>query len=137
MATSHISAGALTEEQTRVPRRTAELAEPGSTPPLLLVALQRSYPVALDGVKRHMNVRRELADDDRRHGTYGAYTNLGCRCDRCRDANRRRRNAYMASVRAEGRIIGSHGRPLAYESGCRCQECRAAGKAKGLNRTRQ
>ena len=27
--------------------------------------------------------------DDSRHGTYGGYTNHGCRCDRCREANRR------------------------------------------------
>ncbi len=29
-----------------------------------------------------------LASDDSRHGTVNGYRNLGCRCDRCRDAHR-------------------------------------------------
>ncbi|MDP7727619.1 hypothetical protein [Mycobacterium sp. TY813] len=65
-----------------------------------------------------------LADDDPRHGTTNGYGNLGCRCDLCRAANTRNRRAYLARVRAEGRILGEHGSEVAYDSGCRCTECR-------------
>ena len=65
-----------------------------------------------------------LAPDDPRHGTTNGYSNLGCRCDECREANRLGHAKYMAQVRAEGRILGEHGSRLAYDSGCRCDKCR-------------
>lgn len=66
-----------------------------------------------------------LAVDDPRHGTNG-YGNLGCRCDRCRAAHRAAHQQYMARVRASGRLLGSHGSVVAYDTGCRCDKCRAA-----------
>lgn len=71
--------------------------------------------------------RREqvaLADDDPRHGTANGYGNHGCRCDSCRTANAATPRAYLARVRAEGRVLGEHGSEVAYDSGCRCTECR-------------
>ncbi|MDI3242240.1 hypothetical protein QK287_11785 [Arthrobacter sp. AL05] len=66
-----------------------------------------------------------LSDDDPRHGTPNGYGNLGCRCDRCREANRKSHYAYMERVRREGRMLGSHGTALSYDSGCRCDDCNA------------
>lgn len=37
-----------------------------------------------------------------RHGTAGAYSNRGCRCDECRAANTSRHQAYVARRRAAG-----------------------------------
>ena len=34
-----------------------------------------------------MTVRRQLAPDDRRHGTSNGYINYKCRCSLCRQAN--------------------------------------------------
>lgn len=42
--------------------------------------------------------REPLADDDPRHGTLTAYTNYGCRCDRCRAANVAKRQAERAAL---------------------------------------
>jgi len=69
---------------------------------------------------------RELGPDDPRHGTTNGYGNLGCRCERCRQANRENHLAYMHKQRAAGRVLGRHGSTLAYDTGCRCQVCREA-----------
>jgi hypothetical protein len=71
-----------------------------------------------------------LYPDDPRHGTPNGYGNLGCRCAACREANRVNHARYMAKVRAEARILGEHGKSLAYDSGCRCEGCRTAHNAK-------
>lgn len=72
--------------------------------------------------------RRDLTADDPRHGTRNGYVNLGCRCDRCREANRR----SMAEKRrrmAEG-ATGEHGRAATYTNHrCRCDACRDANAA--------
>lgn len=68
----------------------------------------------------------DLEPDDPRHGTTNGYGNLGCRCDRCREAHRINHNAYMTRMRAQKRILGTHGSTLAYDTGCRCDVCREA-----------
>src|SRR5579863_1587185 len=40
---------------------------------------------------------------------------------------------YMRRVRAEGRILGTHGTETAYDTGCRCDQCREAHNAKSRN----
>lgn len=42
-----------------------------------------------------MATMKVLTPDDKRHGTIGAYSNHGCKCDRCRDAW----NAYARDLR--------------------------------------
>lgn len=70
--------------------------------------------------------RVPLADDDPRHGTANGYGNLGCRCAACRAAHAANHRAYIKRQREAGRIIGSHGSSVAYDTGCRCDKCRAA-----------
>ena len=43
-----------------------------------------------------MSGSEQLAADDPRHGTTNAYDNWKCRCDACREANRRKQREYMA-----------------------------------------
>jgi len=72
-------------------------------------------------------------------GTPGRYR-AGCRCDRCREAQRRRcavEKAARLALREEvdGRLVAPvpaelHGRLSTYNNrGCRCDPCRAAGSA--------
>ena len=74
-----------------------------------------------------------LSDDSPWHGTGNGYGNYGCRCDACRDANRRLHNKYMKQVRESGHLAGGdvqHGTSYRYDVGCRCDECREAHNAK-------
>lgn len=65
-----------------------------------------------------------IADDDPRHGTANGYTNLHCRCDRCRVAN----TAYI-----RGRQTGPYrkdpcplcGQPKHFRA-VLCRDCRYA-----------
>ncbi len=69
---------------------------------------------------------------DPRHGTTNGYQNLGCRCPKCREAQRvymlgywRRkgkptRAEYVARLREEN---DTHGREARYGRGCRCELC--------------
>jgi hypothetical protein len=72
-----------------------------------------------------------LLADDPRHGTVSGYTNHGCRCDRCSQAQsdrgrlRRRSGEYVPGADAE------HGIRREYLRGCRCDDCRAANAAHG------
>ena len=64
---------------------------------------------------------------DPRHGTLNAYSNHGCRCDRCKAANAK----YKADMRAARRSAPTprdvHGTDAGYrEYGCRCKRCKAA-----------
>jgi hypothetical protein len=83
--------------------------------------------------------RAELTERDGRpfhpsapHGTNSAYTNYGCRCDRCRaahiaqDVDLRRRQA--AEVAPSGvHPYATHGTANGYSYyGCRCEPCTAA-----------
>lgn len=40
--------------------------------------------------------RKPLSETDTRHGTSVAYRHYGCRCDKCKDAEAKRRSTYMA-----------------------------------------
>jgi len=61
--------------------------------------------------------------DDPRHGSINAYTR-GCRCDKCKEANRLR----AQKVRSTGLVEGDprHGKLAGYSQGCRCDPCRIA-----------
>ena len=92
------------------------------------------------------NRKRELLSDpnDRRHGTRYGYAQ-GCRCEKCKAANRE----YFRKSRAGGNDFGHseaekryrakrlksleenpndrmHGSHFGYSLGCRCDECIAA-----------
>lgn len=77
---------------------------------------------------------RVLEESDPRHGTANGYVNLGCRCVKCREANRRQHAEYMSRVRSEGRTVGIHGSSTCYESGCRCVVCTTANTRRGRAR---
>lgn len=63
-------------------------------------------------------------------GTYGGYTNHGCKCRPCTDANTvevRRQRAERAARLAAGEVTVPHGRDSTYTNwGCHCRECTAA-----------
>ena len=83
-------------------------------------------------------MNRDLAIDDPRHGTRNAYGNLGCRCERCRQANTDDKNARLRRIRptpAPG--SAQHGTVNGYTYWrCRCPKCRAA-KADYLRKWRE
>jgi hypothetical protein len=81
--------------------------------------------------------RVPLADDDRRHGTANGYGNLGCRCAECRAAHAAHHRAYIKRQREAGRVIGSHGSSVAYDTGCRCFECKTAHNARSVEKKRR
>lgn len=81
--------------------------------------------------------REPLSADDPRHGTPNGYGNLGCRCARCRAAHAANHSAYMKRQREAGRVIGSHGSSVAYDTGCRCDECRIAHNARSVVKKRR
>lgn len=76
----------------------------------------------------------ELPADDPRHGTPNGYSNLGCRCAACKEANRLNHAEYMARVRRTGQLVkvddALHGTSYRYDVGCRCDACRKAHNAK-------
>lgn len=81
-----------------------------------------------------------LSPDDPRHGTQNGYGNLGCRCDRCKEANRLNHAAYMAKVRRTRHLAHGdvqHGTSYRYDVGCRCDDCRGAHNAKSRETKRR
>lgn len=79
-----------------------------------------------------------LAKGDPRHGTTNGYSNLDCRCDRCRKAwtqyclaYRHEKGlsepweSYLDQVRLKAELR-NHGTEVRYNGGCRCEHCRAA-----------
>ena len=59
--------------------------------------------VAAPPIWRAESVAAFLADlTDSRHGTVNGYGNLGCRCDRCREANNASMRAYKKKRREAG-----------------------------------
>jgi len=83
------------------------------------------------------NRGKPLADDDPRHGTSNGYGNHGCRCDACRSAHAAAHSAYIKRQREAGRVMGTHGSSLAYDTGCRCDECRLAHNARSVEKKRR
>src|SRR4051812_22644496 len=74
-----------------------------------------------------------LPADSPWHGTTNGYGNLGCRCERCREAHRANHAKYMKRVRASGELAQGeveHGTSYRYDVGCRCDACRGAHNAK-------
>lgn len=64
------------------------------------------------------------------HGDYRAY-NKGCRCDDCRDAQRRHRAELRAKWQADPSSAdrAGHGKASTYRNcGCRCGECTEANR---------
>jgi hypothetical protein len=68
-----------------------------------------------------------MTDDDSRHGTHNGYKNLGCRCDRCKEANRIEEAKVKARRIARfrnGEAEVTHGLYTTYGNwGCRCRPC--------------
>jgi hypothetical protein len=65
--------------------------------------------------------------DDPRHGTVNAYTYHGCRCDRCKEANREATAAARDRRQKAGVPPEAHGTVNAYSNyRCRCAECTVA-----------
>lgn len=57
-----------------------------------------------------------------KHGTTSRYTNGGCRCDSCKQAQRE----YMKQRAEKATKLGVHGLHSTYNAGCRCEACREA-----------
>lgn len=86
--------------------------------------------------------RKPMESDDPRHGTDNGYSNLGCRCRRCRDAHNAKCLAYqhttgrhkpwekyVAERKAEAEARDNHGTEGRYVNGkCRCDSCRKASR---------
>lgn len=70
-----------------------------------------------EGRRRRVGPGRiTLAPDDPRHGTTNGYSNLGCRCEPCREAHRVNHNAYMhRSGQIALRSARARGKPLPYD----------------------
>ena len=60
---------------------------------------QRSASAARNRAYRARNAAAGLPEDDPRHGTFSAYTNLACRCTRCRRANADHQREFAARHR--------------------------------------
>ena len=75
--------------------------------------------------------RKVLRDDDERHGTTHAYTNFGCRCEPCKEANSKA-STKRRLTRVEHGLPEDddrHGTYNAYTNyGCRCQACKLAAR---------
>ena len=64
-------------------------------------------------------------DGNIEHGTVTSYSNHGCRCAECREANAASQRELIARYREQGGR-GRHGTNYRYQTGCRCDRCRAA-----------
>lgn len=63
------------------------------------------------------------------HGTRTGYVNHGCRCEHCREADRRYKQESRARHKEKGLPPGDarHGTTNGYSNyGCRCTDCREA-----------
>lgn len=73
--------------------------------------------------------------EDPRHGSVNAYTNHGCRCDRCKGANarlQRRLRVRRADLEPPESVHGTEGGYSNWR--CRCLECGAAHNAAARDR---
>lgn len=77
-------------------------------------------------------LRKQSRTDDKsliKHGTRSGYSNYGCKCDPCREAERDYRRSYTRQYTGTGPVPEGvrHGTRYAYKRyGCRCEECKAA-----------
>lgn len=66
-------------------------------------------------------------EQDPRHGTITAYAHHGCRCDRCKAANRHAQQEARDRRRTGGIPEHVHGSENGYSNyRCRCKRCRTA-----------
>jgi len=68
----------------------------------------------------------QLLPGDHRHGTVNGYTNYGCRCERCSEANSDYQNPKAKARREAGLEEGDprHGSDNGYTNyNCRCDLC--------------
>jgi hypothetical protein len=75
--------------------------------------------------------RKVLKADDERHGTVNAYTNYGCRCPACKEANVIASNRRRVDREARGLPPDDdrHGTYNAYTNyNCRCDACKLAAR---------
>jgi hypothetical protein len=58
------------------------------------------------------------------HGVTSTYNNHGCRCDLCKDAATRSRQAWLESLKDRSPYEIPHGTVSGYKNwGCRCEYC--------------
>jgi hypothetical protein len=63
-------------------------------------------------------------DGDPRHGSNNGYSNLGCRCQHCRQAWARTYQERRERKRSEPTPVDAHGTVSGYSYwGCRCAKC--------------
>jgi hypothetical protein len=70
---------------------------------------------------------RVLPADDDRHGTPNGYSNWGCRCEACVEANSAYQLPMAHTRRGKGLPEGDrrHGSDNGYTNyGCRCEDCK-------------
>lgn len=75
--------------------------------------------------------RRLLKEGDKRHGTINGYTNYGCRCDPCREANSKSTSRRKLVLHGKGLDPDDerHGTYNGYTNyGCRCDACKLAAR---------
>lgn len=75
------------------------------------------------------SMRGKMLPGDPRHGTANGYSNLGCRCDKCRAAGTSGQRAWRAERARRGLPEGDprHGKATTYANwDCRCQACTKA-----------
>ena len=80
-------------------------------------------------VMSRASMRGKMLPGDPRHGTVNGYSNLGCRCDKCRASWASHQQTQRAK-RAQRGLPASdprHGKAVTYANwGCRCQACKQA-----------
>lgn len=84
-------------------------------------------------------VDESLTDSIPHGGSGGGYSNYGCRCAECKEANTRRVVARRRQREQEAKDPNDrrHGTMSFYiNAGCRCDKCKECSKLYGRNRKR-